>query len=326
MIIESQFTPAWWLNNPHAQTIFPSLIGPRLMKVVNKHERIELPDGDFIDLAWATQGISPSAPLVVLLHGLGGDLHSVYATRFLHAFNQAGLRGVLMHFRGASHEANRLPRTYHAGDTADFDYLLNTLNAREPHTQKAAVGISLGGNVLLKWLGEAGTQSMIATSVAVSVPFQLSKVADRMNQGFSRIYQSYLLYRMRQVYHKKIKAMSFQLPHPQRRLSSIKNFWEFDEYLTAPLHGYDDVYTYYHEASSIQYLKHIKTPTLIIHAYDDPFMTPQVLPKENDLAPAITLELSQHGGHVGFVTGSLPGKPIYWLEERVPHFLNEVLL
>jgi uncharacterized protein len=324
MIIKSKFKPAWWLKNEHAQTVYPTL-AHRSKAPITKQERIELPDGDFIDLSWATDELPTSSPLIVLLHGLGGSVRSVYVSGLLRAMNQCGYRGVLMHFRGASHEPNRLPRTYHCGDTGDFSYLLRLLNRREPDTSKAAIGISLGGNVLLKWLGEEKEQSLIKAAVAVSVPFQLESVANRMTRGFSRIYQAHLLRRLRQMHLKKIEHHGRQSLGLQHDLKSLNSFWLFDEHVTAPLNGFKHAQDYYHQASSKQFLKQISTPTLIIQALDDPFMTPDIFPTEADLSEKVTLELSQCGGHVGFVAGNIPGKPVYWLEERIPAFIKSVL-
>ncbi|MFY7697523.1 MAG: hydrolase [Legionella sp.] len=324
MIISSEFKPAWWLNNPHAQTIFPTLTRKRWTPV-DYHERVELPDGDFIDLAWAVNGLPPDSPLVLLLHGLGGNLDSPYVGGLLYALNKQGWRAVLMHFRGASPDLNRLPRSYHSGETADLDYILNTLASREPATAKAIIGISLGGNVLLKWLGEQRQQRLVAAAVAVSVPLQLWHVADRMNKGFSQIYQAYLLRKLRKVFAIKIAQHQEKMPFTYQDLLSSRCFWTFDEHIIAPLHGFDNVHDYYSKASSRQYLPHIATPTLIIHALDDPFMNPDVLPIEAELPADVTLELSSSGGHVGFITGKIPAKPIYWLEQRIPHVLKQYL-
>lgn len=321
-IIDSPFKPAWWLGNAHAQTLFPTLTR-RMQLPFDKHERFELPDGDFIDLAWAVNGLTEEAPLVVLLHGLGGGTNSAYVSGLLHAVNRCGWRGVLMHFRGASQEPNRLPRAYHSGDTADMDYLLHVLAKREPQSKKAVVGVSLGGNVLLKWLGERGSQSLIQAAVAVSVPFELRLVADRINQGFSRVYQSYLLRRLRGVFERKFERYADSFPPSIRDIDSLRCFWTFDEHITAPLHGYPHVHAYYREASSRQYLPTIATPTLIIHALDDPFMTADIIPKVDELSKETTLELSHKGGHVGFVSGQIPGRPIYWLDQRIPQFLRD---
>lgn len=324
MIIQSSFKPAWWLLNPHTQTLYATLV--RQVKTpIDKIERFELPDGDFVDLAWAVNGLRQDAPLVILLHGLGGDANSKYAAGLLHALNQCGWRGVLMHFRGASHEPNRLPRAYHSGDTQDLDCLLHALAQREPSTKKAVVGVSLGGNVLLKWLGETGSQALIDAAVAVSVPFKLGLVADRINQGFSRVYQKHLLGRLRHVFYRKLKSNADNLPLSFAKLNALHCFWTFDEHVTAPLHGFPHVHAYYREASSKQYLVNIATPTLIIHALDDPFMIPEVVPKEDELSSDVLFELSQRGGHVGFVSGRIPGRPVYWLDHRVPLYLQDYL-
>lgn len=324
MIEKSTFKPAWWLANSHAQTLYSTLTR-RVKSSIDSQERFELPDGDFVDLAWAVNGLPKDAPLVILLHGLGGDADSTYVAGLLRTFNQCGWRGVLMHFRGASHEPNRLPRAYHSGDTGDVHCLLQALAEREPHTKKAIVGVSLGGNVLLKWLGEQGSQSLVHAAVAISVPFQLASVADRINQGFSRFYQAYLLRRLRRVFARKLEKHGDTLPAAIHDLDALKCFWTFDEHVTAPLHSYPHVHAYYREASSRQYLIHIKTPTLIIHALDDPFMTPDVLPREEELSKDIRFELSKKGGHVGFISGCIPGRPIYWLDQRIPRFLHDYL-
>jgi predicted alpha/beta-fold hydrolase len=324
MIIKSDFKPAWWLPNAHLQTLYPTLM--RWVKSpVDIMERIELADGDFIDLAWAINGLAKEAPLIVFLHGLGGSMDSTYAAGMMSAFNHCGWRSVLMHFRGASKEPNRLARAYHSGDTGDIDYLLKLLAQREPETKKAVVGVSLGGNVLLKWLGETGSQSLINAAVAISVPFQLRLVADRISTGFSRVYQGYLLRRLKQVFEqKKTRFSEENMPAALRNAHKWQCFWTFDENVTAPLHGFRHVHHYYRESSSLNYLTKIKTPTLIIHAMDDPFMTPEVVPTEEQLSKDIILELSQKGGHAAFISGRMPAKPIFWLEQRIPDYLKQV--
>lgn len=324
MIQQSAFKPAWWLRNAHAQTLYSPLLR-RFKASFDKKERFELPDGDFVDLSWAIHGLDANTPLVVLLHGLGGDSNSSYVAGLMHAFNRRGWRALLMHFRGAGEEPNRLARAYHSGDTEDVNALFMNLVQREPHTKKAVVGISLGGNVLLKWLGERGSQSLVDAAVAVSVPFELRQVADRVNQGFSRVYQAHLLKRLRQVFRRKSMHHPEALPFSVNQLEDWKCFWTFDENVTAPLHGYRHVHAYYREASSRQYLIHIKTPTLIIHALDDPFMTPEVVPCAEELSEEVTLEISPKGGHVGFITGPIPGFAQYWLDDRIPTYLDNYL-
>ena len=324
MIVNSSFRPAWWLTNPHLQTLCSTLMR-HIKAPIDSVERFELPDGDFVDLAWAEKGLDRDAPLVIFLHGLGGSVDSTYVAGQLRAFNQNGWRAVLMHFRGASQEANRLPRAYHSGETSDLNCLLNALALRESHTKKALVGFSLGGNVALKWLGEHPTQSIVQAAVAVSVPYQLNKVADRIHHGFSRLYQSHLLKRLRQVFLRKLNAHGDSLPFTAQELEALRCFWTFDEHITARLHGFPHVHAYYRESSSRQYLIHITTPTLLIHALDDPFMTRDVLPHADELSSHVTLEVSRRGGHVGFISGVVPGRPMYWLDQRIPEFLRETL-
>lgn len=319
MIIKSEFKPARWLKNKHGQTLYRTLTA-KLQVAADFYERIELPDGDFIDLVWSTSNLNPHTPLIILLHGLGGSESSAYVASLFNAFNQSGCRAVLMNLRGAN-GPNRLPRSYHGGDTADFAYVLSKLKLQEPSTKKAVVGISLGGNILLKWLGETGQQSFIDAAVAVSVPFQLGNVVQKINKGFSRIYQAHLLEKLRSLFLQKLDIINHQLPLSKQALASIKTLYDFDKQITAPLNGFSSVNEYYQKSSSRQYLCNIATPTLIIHALDDPFMTPDVLPKLNELSTDILLELSRHGGHVGFIAQHTR----YWLEQRIPFFLKDYL-
>lgn len=325
MIKKSTFKPLWWLRNRHGQTIYASLT-LREKAPVDKNERLELPDGDFIDLAWATGNLPDEAPLVVILHGLGGSVQSRYVSGFMHAFNKVGWRAVLMHFRGASEEPNRLPRAYHSGDTGDLHYLLQVLNQREPHSKKAVVGVSLGGNVLLKWLGEIGRagQSLVQAGVAISVPLQLDSGATSVNSGFSRLYQTYLLHRLKKMLKRNLKNTAPVSNDLLGRLDKLNCFWTFDDQITAPLHGFPHVHAYYKQASSRQYIKNITTPTLIIQALDDPLFTEDIIPKPHELADCVDLELSEQGGHVGFISGE-GLKPVFWLDQRLPEFLRDYL-
>lgn len=320
-IIPSSFKPAWWLPGPHAQTLFPVLARRRL-GLSTQAERLELPDGDFLDLNWALDAPS-QAPLVLLLHGLEGSLRSHYAAGLMQCLNRAGLRAVLMHFRGCSGEPNRLPRSYHSGETTDLDYVLKVFREREAHTPMAAVGFSLGGNVLLKWLGETGDRAGLEAAVAVSVPFSLAIAADRLDRGISRLYQAYLLQKLHRSL--RTKQARMELPVQQTSVSQLDSFRRFDDAVTAPLHGFTGVDDYYARASSKAYLSRIVCPTLILQALDDPFMTAAVLPAVAELSPAVCLELSPTGGHVGFISGPL-GRPEYWLEQRIPAFLTQRLL
>lgn len=326
MIIQSRFVPKRGLSSPHIQTIYGTLFNRQDPPSYDK-ERLELKDGDFIDLLWVTKGVAADAPLIILLHGLGGGLHSTYAASLLNSFNRAGFRAVFMFFRGASHEPNRLMRAYHSGDTQDFDFLLQTIAAREPQTIKLAVGISLGGNVLLKWMGEgSGNLSLLQGGVAVSVPFDLATVVQTVDQGFSKIYQRHLLKKLQAVFLRKMAFQPDDYPFSQRDILSVRTLYAFDQMVTAPLHGFLDAESYYQQSSSRQYLKNIQIPCFIIHAQDDPFMLQHVIPSDAELSKYVCLELSKHGGHVGFVTHPLQNKGTsFWLETRVVQLLQQLI-
>jgi len=207
MNANTSFKSAWWLNNPHLQTLWPALLRQPIKNLMLTRERFELPDGDFVDLEWSGEG---EKPLVLILHGLEGSIESHYAKGMILALNQQGWRAVFMHFRSCSGEPNRLPRSYHSGDTGDLDVIVRALRAREPRVPLAAIGFSLGGNVLLKWLGETGENNPLVAATAISVPFELHKTITRINQGFSRIYQKHLLrclcVRMAQNIEKRLRS------------------------------------------------------------------------------------------------------------------------
>ncbi len=279
-----------------------------------------MPDGDFVDLCWT---MNENGPVVAVFHGLEGSIHSPYATGIMASLQRHGWRGVFMHFRGCSGEFNRLDRNYHSGDTGDIAYLIETLRSRFPDTPLAAVGYSLGGNALLKYLGESPRQHFLSAAVAVSVPFVLGIGADRLNQGISKIYQRHLIARLRRKMRAKYRDR--QLPIPLDNLDKLTTFRLFDNQITAALHGFTGVDDYYQRSSSRQFLVHIDTATLIIHSLDDPFMTPAAIPREDELAPQVCLELSDKGGHVGFIGGKNPWQTHYWLEQRIPDFLTHYL-
>lgn len=317
MIVPSRFQPAWWLRGGHAQTIWPTLLRPRVRLPVRR-ERVSLADGDFIDVDWA----GDTGPIVIVLHGLAGSIDSHYVRGMLRAFARRGWRGALLHFRGCSGEPNRLPRSYHAGDTGDLDALVELLRAREPATPLAALGYSLGGNVLLKWLGEHGAAAPLSAAAAVSVPFDLAAATTHLARGFSRLYEKRLLRCLQDSLVQKSAIMD--LPWRGADIAAIAGLREFDERVTAPLHGFRDADDYYARASCRPFLPGIAVPTLIVHALDDPFMPPSVVPRARELAAETLLEISAHGGHVGFVHGA-PHAPRFWLERRVPEYLAEFL-
>ena len=311
MITESNFKPLWWLKNPHLQTLWPTLSNRSENR--GTPERITLSDGDFLDIEW----FDGSGNLVLLLHGLEGSIHSPYAVAATKALSAKGYHVVFMHFRGCSGEPNLLDRSYHSGHTSDLQEIIEHVKRKTGKPLEAAIGYSLGGNVLLKWLGEQGKQSFINQAIAVSVPFKLSDAAIRMSEGFSKLYEYRLLRDLRKSYKEKFSN------HPSPLdvdVDQLNTFFKFDDKVTAALNGFEGAEDYYKQSSSRQYLKRIETRTLIIHSKDDPFMYPKTIPTEGELSSKVTLELTENGGHVGFVGGSL--LPKRWLESRIIDFIQ----
>lgn len=315
-VVCSEFRAPWWLRNAHMQTLWQTLFRSRPVLPLQR-ERITLDDGDFLDLDWLGSGLH--RPLVLILHGLEGSIESPYATGLMASLADAGLDSCFMHFRGCSGEPNRLDRSYHSGDTHDVAQVARYIEQRTGRSLYAAVGFSLGGNVLLKWLGESGPEAPVEKAVAISVPYRLADAAERMNHGFSRIYQYHLLSRLKRKYRDKFQSRKSPL---NVDIDALRTFVEFDDQVTAALHGFSGAEDYYRRASSGQYLHNIKAHTLLIHALDDPFMYPGSVPPADALAPLVRLELSEHGGHVGFIHGQVPWRPRYWVDERIVRWLE----
>jgi predicted alpha/beta-fold hydrolase len=318
--VVSEFQSPWWARNRHVQTIWPRFF-QRRMALTTRKQRLTLDDGDFIDLAW---GAAPAQlrGIVVLFHGLEGSIHSHYANDMMATLEKQGLQVVLMHFRGCSGEVNLLPRAYHSGETLDPLFVLKYLHSLYPDSPKIAVGFSLGANMLLKLLGENPDQKYLQAAVAISAPMRLAECADSIDQGFSRLYQKYLLCSMLKNLHNKMQRMSFPAALSIEKVKDLRNFRDFDHHVTAPLHGYAGADDYYQKCSAMDYIKFIQTPTLILHAKDDPFMNHKVIPVAQQLSSAVRLEVSEHGGHVGFMQGT-PWRPKIWLHKRVSEFLAD---
>ncbi len=323
MITTSLYRPAWWLPHAHMQTLWSTLKSRG--RNINQHrERIATPDGDFLDLDWTGSG---DGPIVIILHGLTGSSDSTYVKGLQRSIDDLGWRTVTLNFRGCSGSPNLTIRSYHSGETEDIAYVYQHVNELEPDTPLMAVGYSLGGNVLLKWLGQNKHLGLFA-AVAVSVPFRLDNCADRMDRGFSKIYQRQLITELKEYLQEKIDYFASlgkvdEAEHLKNiaNLNNINNFWQFDHLITAPLHGFTSGMDYYQRSSCRQYLAEIQLPTLIIQAKDDPFMTLEGFPKASELSPTTTLELSERGGHVGFVEGDSPVKHGCWLDKRIPEWL-----
>jgi predicted alpha/beta-fold hydrolase len=304
-----------WLPGGHAQTIWPLLIKGPLPRY--RRERWDTPDGDFIDLDWVDA--AAPAPCVVLFHGLEGSSRSHYARRLMHAVGQRRWNGVVVHFRGCSGEPNRLPRAYHSGDSQEIDWILRRLRARG-HPALFVAGVSLGGNALLKWLAEQGhsASSVVNAAAAVSAPLDLAAANIALSSGFNLVYARHFLRTLIPA----ARAMDRRFPGhiDLDRALKARTLGEFDDAVTAPLHGFRGADDYYAKSSAGPLLAAIETPALLLHAANDPFLPAPALPRPQHMPAAVTLEIHAAGGHVGFVHGDLPGR-IDWLPQRLlAHF------
>jgi predicted alpha/beta-fold hydrolase len=316
-LIESRFRAARFIRNPHLQTLWPVYRRPRPHMALSR-QRLELDDGDFIDLSWAGES---RHPVVIVIHGLEGSLRSHYAKPQMAALRDCGFAVAFMHLRGSGSAPNRLDRSYHAGASDDLEAVIRLLQA-EGRNPVAAVGFSLGANLLLKYLGERGRSNPLRAAVAISVPFRLEQAAQRLEHGLSRIYNRYLLGHLKANYRRKFLGRASPLDID---LDAIHNLYDYDDRITAPLNGFQGADDYYRRCSSIGYLKGIATPTLIMHALDDPFMYASSVPGAEDLGPEVVLELARNGGHVGFIGGALQ-RPVYWAERRAAEFVRQEAL
>jgi len=283
-------------------------------------ERWERSDGDFNDLAWLDGPLE--APLVVLFHGLEGSARSHYAVSLMQALRARCWRGVVAHFRGCSGTPNRLPRAYHAGDSAEIAALLAHLRPQAGAAPLYAVGVSLGGNALLKWLGEYGdrAQSYVARAAAVSAPVDLPAAGRALDRGLNRLYAWHFLKSLKAKMRQKRAAHPAHLGHLD--LSGIWSLRAFDDRVTAPLHGFRDVEDYWTRSASKPYLRHIAVPTLIVHARNDPFMPSAAMAGPDEVSPAVTLDYPATGGHAGFPCGPFPGR-LDWLPQRLLAYFEQ---
>ncbi len=310
----TSYEAPWWLPGGHLQTVVAALApAPR---IAWRRERWDTPDGDFIDLDWAGAEANPGGPLIALFHGLEGSSRSPYARAIAARALATGWRCVVPHFRGCSGELNRLPRAYHSGDSEEIGWILDRLQARH------AVGISLGGNALLKLLGERGTATQLLKAVAISAPLDLAAAGRNLDAGLSReIYTRVFLRTLKRKTFEKIRRQKISVD--ALRLAKARTFWEFDDTVTAPLHGFLGADDYWARSSSGPWLARIRAPTLVINARNDPFMPESALDAVRDsgkVPPNVMLEFPRTGGHAGF-----PGRN-HWLAQRVLHFLSTPFL
>lgn len=304
-----------WLPGGHAQTLWPLLIKPRPTKL--RRERWATPDGDFIDVDHLDG--PPDAPLLVLFHGLEGSAQSHYARSTAQACKKAGWRLALPHFRGCSGEMNRRPRAYHSGDSAEIDWILRRLQTANGGRRLHAAGVSLGGNALLKWAGERGASAaeQVTGVVALCAPLDLTACGHHLAHGFNRVYTQHFLKTLKAVSSARLRQFP-DLFNEAKMLQAI-NLYQFDDAVTAPIHGFAGADDYWQRASAKPWLKSIAVPTLAVNPKNDPFLPARYLPGTADISPSVRLEQPGSGGHVGFVSGNFPGN-LDWLPQRLLHF------
>ncbi len=315
------FRPAWWARGRHVQTVWSRLIR-RKEEVSTRRARWTTADGDFLDLDFMDGPVQ--SPQLLVIHGLEGSSQREYVRGFLARASRRGWRGVALNFRSCSGVPNRTPRLYHSGDSPELNWVVGELCKRDPGAPILPVGVSLGGNVLLKWLGERGEDAPdeVVAAVAISTPFDLAAAAGKMSEGLGRVYSYHFLRSL------KAKALRKARDYPEMldavAVRRARNWRQYDDAVTAPLHGFRDADDYWARSSSLRFLEGIRRPTLLISARDDPFIPASSLPlKQVESSRWLHAEFSRRGGHAGFVSGRLPWRPVYWAERRAIEFLAE---
>jgi predicted alpha/beta-fold hydrolase len=319
-VANSDYRATWWLPGGHLQTLYAYFLR-RETHLWLRRERWETPDNDFIDLDWLDSG-DDSASLLVLFHGLEGCSSSHYARSLVNHARRRRWRGVISHFRGCSGEHNRLARAYHSGDSSEIDWILRRLKENNPKAKIYPIGVSLGGNVLLKWLGEQGDRAfeIVEKAAAVSAPLELAAAADALDRGCRKlIYTRYFLKTLKQK--SLYKIAKHQLQIDPRQVRAAATFRQFDDLFTAPMHGFDSAEDYWAKSSSKRQLRNIQVPTLLLNARNDPFLPAAALPEAGEVSQSVILEYPESGGHVGFVSGRFPGD-FEWLPRRIFNFFN----
>jgi uncharacterized protein len=322
--------PAWWVPGAHLQTVWARLVRSRHL-VTFEREVLTTPDDD--DLVLDHVPGPAGSPRVLVLHGLEGSAHSLHTQGLAVLVARAGWRCTVLNFRSCARDTrdieqrlpNRRPRLYHSGETADLDFVVRTLVAREPATPLHALGFSLGGNVLLKWLGEHGPASAIRSAAVISVPYDLAAASRYLERPVGRFYYRHFGSRL------KTKSLDLLARFPREtshvdpdRVRHARTFHEFDECLTAPLHGFAGADDYYERSSALSYLARIAVPTLCLSSEDDPFFPGEAVYRARDAAsPAVQFAITPWGGHTGFIAGDWPWRPRYWAEESAVEWLVE---
>lgn len=316
------YQPSWPFASGHLSTAFAALVRGRRIPVIGTRIRVETPDHDFLDLDMAVSG---QECLVVLLHGLEGNASRPYMVNMAARLMADGYDVLAVNFRGCSGEPNRQLRSYHTGETRDLRFVMQWVSQNLPHQSIGLIGFSLGGNVLLKYLGEEGASRLpgIRAGVAFSVPVHLPSSSRQLDQGLNRVYVLQFLKTLIP------KAMNKLAAYPEHHLDEeairrSRSFREFDQAFTAPVNGYSGALDYWEQASSLPYLRKITIPVLLVNAQDDPFLSPECYPGDQNQLGNVMLEKPVHGGHVAFPRWTLKG--YYWSEERAVHYLNNILV
>lgn len=314
------YSPAWWVPGAHLQTLWGKFFR-RQHPAPTIVERWDTPDGDFLDIHRLTA--ARGSPRLLLLHGLEGTVRSHYAQGLLNEAARRGWAADLLIFRSCGSELNRTRRFYHSGETSDLAFVLDRIVTEYPESKLAIAGVSLGGNVLLRFLGQRGTDlpRQLIAAAAISVPFDLLRSSRRINRGFSRVYQRYFLDSLRRKASEKQRRFP-DLAAPDA-IAGLRTLEEFDDLITGPLHGYRDAEDYYRRASSLPVLDRIGLNTLLLSAADDPMLPREVLDDVRAVArhnPKLRIEFVDRGGHAGFIAGSSPWRPFYYAEYRVGEF------
>jgi len=315
-----QYVAPAWLPGGHLQTIFPAVLVVR-PRVDYRRERWTTPDDDFIDVDFVRpEPVEASAPVMVVFHGLEGSSGSHYARALMHACAGRGWRGLVAHFRGCSGEPNRLLRAYHSGDSDEGDWILRRVRARWPQARLHAVGVSLGGNMLAKWLGERAESAQFVTAAAsIGAPLDLAAGGAALGRGFNRVYTRAFLATLKPKALAKLER--FPGGADAERLGASRNLYEFDNAYTAPVHGFRDADDYWARASGKPWLAAVRVPHLVLNARNDPFVPAASLPGAGEVAPVVRLEQPAEGGHIGFTRGPFPGR-IDFIARRLFEFFT----
>lgn len=319
------FHAPWFARNPHLQTLWGKFISPE-PPVAATRETWQTPDGDDVVVLRA-DATRADAPRFVLFHGLEGTERSHYVASLFRSAAARGWAAEMMLWRSCGGSNNRAARFYHSGETEDAVWFLNRLAARYPEAPLVACGVSLGGNVLTKLVGDT-TLALPATlraAVGVSVPFDLERGSRHISTGVSRLYEHWFLRTLRVKALEKATRYPDRFPDP-RVIAGIRTLWEFDDLITGPLHGFEGASDYYTKSSAKHFVQHARVPLLLLSAVDDPFLPGEVLEDVQHRAsanPLVQTEFVPHGGHVGFVTGDSPRRSRSYLAERVPAFLAQ---